>query len=102
MQTHPRHFFQPAMTLAALVLNLSLNQPAKAGSSIIADPIITGRYLHTATLLPDGKVLVIGGFNKVNLSSAELFDPTMGKWAATDAMITNRSEEHTSELQSRQ
>ena len=33
----------------------------------------TGRYLHTATLLPSGRVLVAGGFSAETESSAELY-----------------------------
>ena len=34
-----------------------------------------GRYFHTATLLPNGKVLVAGGLNNgITLASAELYD----------------------------
>ena len=38
----------------------------------------TARYLHTATLLPNGKVLVAGGFNTglSSLASSELYDLT--------------------------
>ena len=45
-----------------------------------------GRQFFTATLLPDGKVLVAGGFNDCDddfcsdLASAELYDPATGKW----------------------
>jgi Galactose oxidase, central domain len=40
------------------------------------------RYGHTATLLPNGKVLVVGGRNGNSpsnfLNSAELYDPATG------------------------
>ncbi|HEX8076258.1 MAG TPA: kelch repeat-containing protein, partial [Chthoniobacterales bacterium] len=43
------------------------------------------RYLHTATLLPNGKVLVVGGTLDLNsdLASAELYDPATGTWTPT-------------------
>ena len=52
----------------------------------------TGRALHTATLLPSGRVLVAGGGGGGNfLSSAELYDPATGRWAPTSALGTGRS-----------
>lgn len=50
------------------------------------------RYGHMAVLLPDGKVLAAGGTDCVapgkggDLSSAELYDPTTGKWTTTGSM----------------
>jgi Big-like domain-containing protein/galactose oxidase-like protein/Kelch motif protein len=46
--------------------------------------LITARAFHTATLLPNGKVLVAGGItNSVTLPSSELYDPATGTWSAT-------------------
>lgn len=51
----------------------------------------TARAEHTATLLPDGKVLVAGGADAgVSLSSAELFDPAAGTWTVTGSLTTAR------------
>src|SRR5262245_43352327 len=58
----------------------------------------TARYFHTATLLPNGKVLVAGGFgNNIYLKSAEIYDPGAGTFTATGNMITARSQ-HTATL----
>ena len=49
------------------------------------------RSAHTATLLPNGKVLVAGGFNDGGyLSSAELYDPASGTWSATGSLTAAR------------
>jgi hypothetical protein len=40
--------------------------------------------------LPNGKVLVVGGYNGSYLSSAELYDPVTGTWTATGALSTAR------------
>ena len=45
---------------------------------------------HTSTLLPDGRVLVVGGDNNGALRSAELYDPATGSWTATGDLITPR------------
>ncbi|PYU18576.1 MAG: hypothetical protein DMG30_27290, partial [Acidobacteria bacterium] len=50
----------------------------------------TGRDLHTATLLPNGKVLVAGGSNGAALASAQLYDPASGTWTATGSLNTAR------------
>jgi len=48
---------------------------------------------HTATVLPGGKVLVVGGetFSTTMLSAAELYDPTTRTWTLAKAMATPRA-----------
>jgi hypothetical protein len=57
------------------------------------------RLWATATLLPNGKVLVAGGSanGASYLASAELFDPATGKWTITGSLHTGR-ELHTATL----
>ncbi len=53
--------------------------------------LTTARFVHTATLLLNGKVLVAGGSNGSSvLTSAELYDPASGTWAATGSLTTAR------------
>src|SRR5438105_1811066 len=61
----------------------------------------TGRQFHTATLLPNGKVLVTGG-NDSNRSfkSVELYDPTTGIWSRTADLIQDRNTHTATLLQS--
>jgi len=57
----------------------------------------TGRIGHTATLLPNGKVLVTGGRDRIAppffglADSAELYDPATGTWSSTGNLNTSRS-----------
>ena len=66
---------------------------ASTGSMAVA------RYLHTATLLPDGHVLVAGGTGSDEQATActEVYDPTTGGWSSGDSMGVAR-EDHTATL----
>ncbi len=56
--------------------------------------LAAGRELHTATLLPNGKVLVAGGLSSgaytIVLSSVELYDPATGIWSPTGGLASRR------------
>ncbi len=58
-----------------------------------AQPLTTPRSAHTATLLPDGRVLVIGGtgVDGTTSATAELWDPADGTFAPTGSLLTARS-----------
>jgi hypothetical protein len=87
-------------------------QPGSAiGSAELYDPqtrrwssagsLSVPRFAHTATLLSNGKVLVVGGNSAVPnasfpdgagaLSSAELYDPQTNTWSLAASMPTARS-----------
>lgn len=54
--------------------------------------LTSARRGSTATLLPNGKVIVAGGDNGTTvLSSAELYDPASGIWTPSGSLITPRS-----------
>src|ERR1044071_8802031 len=58
----------------------------------------TARFHHTATLLPDGRVLAVGGERGHSpIASAELYDPATGTWSDTDGLNTAR-DSHTATL----
>ena len=50
-------------------------------------PMSEGRYGNTATLLPDGKVLVVGGDSA---NSAVLYDPDQDLWSTAETMNVPR------------
>ena len=66
-------------------------EPAVCSSWAATGSLNTGRYFHTATLLPNGMMLVAGGFSTGGAStSAELYDPASGSWTATGSLNTAR------------
>jgi N-acetylneuraminic acid mutarotase len=69
-----------------------LYDPA-GGTWSASGSLATARYYNTATLLPNGKVLVAGGTSNGSsaISSCELYDPTLGTWSATGNLGTARA-----------
>ncbi|MCX6929017.1 MAG: hypothetical protein NT154_38260, partial [Verrucomicrobia bacterium] len=69
-----------------------------SGTWTMTSSLNSARAAHTATLLPNGKVLVAGGFGiSNNLVSAELYDPSIGTWEMTGFLSTARTD-HTATL----
>ena len=62
------------------------------GSVAFAGEMLQPRSGHTATLLPDGRVLIAGGMrrNQDFYKSAELYDPSTGKFQVTGEMSVGR------------
>ena len=60
-------------------------------------PMQQERKFHTAELLQDGRVLVVGGQDRrlMPMASAELYDPETARWSTTGSMSVPRREHNT-------
>lgn len=72
--------------------SVELYDPATKTWKVVA-PMSIGRTEHTATLLDNGAVLVVGGFNNGDpkrevtaLNTAELYDPAKDIWSAVGSL----------------
>lgn len=63
--------------------------------------LLTARASHTATLLPDGRVVIVGGDHGIRdasfVATAEIYDPATGQFKPAGGLITPRSQ-HTASL----
>ncbi|PYR72479.1 MAG: hypothetical protein DMF87_27920, partial [Acidobacteria bacterium] len=62
--------------------------------SAAATPMTTARRGHQATLLPDGRVLLTGGYGAdgVSLAAAEIFDPARGAFTRIGGLVIGRAD----------
>jgi len=81
-----------ALFTIGLAASTAIPVLAGSGSFNNTGSMNVARINHTATLLPNGQVLVTGGSNNTDgyLDSAELYDPTKGKWTLTGSMTVPR------------
>jgi hypothetical protein len=84
-------FTVPFAIAAAAFHNISVSD-CHLGSITSATPMLEPRSGQTATLLPDGEVLIAGGMrrNQDFYRSAELYDPATGKFHPTGEMNVAR------------
>jgi N-acetylneuraminic acid mutarotase len=80
-----------------------LYNPTANTFTALSPTMTTSRASHTATLLPNGKVLLTGGFGGANgsttaLNSAELYDPIANTFTALSATMTTARAGHTATL----
>jgi N-acetylneuraminic acid mutarotase len=83
-----------ALIAGALAVGELRRQTARLSAWTPSRPLLEARGSDTATLLDDGRVLVVGGIggpNDVPLASAELYDPRTATWAAAGRMTTPRA-----------
>jgi Galactose oxidase, central domain/Kelch motif len=63
------------------------------GTYSVVGSMARARYYHTATLLPDGRVLVVGGTPdglSENIAEAEIFDPETSRFSSTGKLAVGR------------
>ena len=70
------------MTVCLVVCIVAMSHIEAADTWSPTGSMSTARSDHTATLLPDGRVLVSGGYGQ-RLGSAEIYDPALGTWSLT-------------------
>jgi hypothetical protein len=71
-----------AAVLVAMPSRIVVSASPQTGSVSLSSPMLEPRSGHSATLLADGRVIVIGGMrrNQDFYRSAEVYDPAIGKF----------------------
>src|SRR5678816_3323677 len=89
MKTQNTKVLALTLAVAALGLSLSSTQQINAAGFVSVSPMNRARNFYTATLLPNGKVLVAGGYDLG--TSAELYDQVTDTWTVTGSLRAART-----------
>ena len=81
-----------SLALGILMILLLVIQSGIAGSFVTNSPMATAHFDHTANLLTNGNVLVVGGQSVriVCLTKVEIFEPTNGMWTNCGSLTIGR------------
>jgi N-acetylneuraminic acid mutarotase len=100
-----RKYFSFYWTLFRAILLFSLTMNITRPMNLMAAPewtgtasLITARHFHTTTLLTDGRILVVGGFNGTYLASVEIYHPATNTCIPKAQMNTARANHTTTML----
>jgi hypothetical protein len=77
--------------LSALVGPAFAAAPVHSGSFTLVHPMKQFRRQQTATLLLDGKVLVVGGEPFIQAATSELYNPVSASWTDSGPLTTGRT-----------
>src|ERR1044072_4407312 len=78
------------LLVIALFVCVAIVTGAAAGLFTPTGNMSVARVNHTATLLPDGTILIAGGSQIGPLNSAERYDPALGTFSPTGSMAVTR------------
>ena len=89
-----------AGTSATATATVTLSAAGGKGTFLSTGALTTARLYHSATLLPNGLVLIAGGTSGpgATMDSAELYDPSTGKYTAIAGQMVSTRYSHTATL----
>ena len=92
-----RHF---ALAATAIMMAIFAGCGGGEPDTTEAPSISQGRWGHSATLLEDGRLLIVGGHETPSrkLDSAEIYDPASQTWSSAGNMSAKRGEGHKATL----
>jgi N-acetylneuraminic acid mutarotase len=90
--TDGRVFLTGGFGYAGMLASTEIYEPTR-GNWVTAAPLVSPRFGQTATLLPNGQVLVAGGANLTAqyLATAEVYNPPTNSWTVVAPMDEARA-----------